>query len=95
MSTATTRHVGIDLQENEENRLVAEAIEADNDDLVIRHLPGLLKLQAPGSITINRASVEALLGRTWETPEFQLAIVSYAGNISEWDDDRIVISWKH
>lgn len=95
MSATTTRTVGVDLQENEENRRVVEAIEADNPDLVVRHLPGLVKLQAPGRIEINRASIEALLGRPWETPEFQLAIVSYAGNITEWDEDRIIIAWEH
>jgi phenol hydroxylase P2 protein len=95
MSAATTRTVGVDLQENEENRRVVDAIERDNPDLVVRHLPGLVKLQAPGRIVVNRSTVEELLGRPWETPEFQLAIVSYAGNISEWDDDQIVISWEH
>jgi phenol hydroxylase P2 protein len=95
MSAATTRTVGVDLQENEENRRVVDAIERDNPDLVVRHLPGLVKLQAPGRIVVNRSTVEELLGRPWETPEFQLAIVSYAGNISEWDDDQVVISWEH
>jgi len=93
--TRTLRQVGIDLQESEENRALIEAIEADNADLTIRHLPGLVKLQAPGQIVINRETVEAKLGREWETGEFQLAIVSYAGNFSEWDDDQIVVSWEH
>jgi len=93
--TRTLRQVGIDIQESEENRALIEAIEADNADLTIRHLPGLVKLQAPGQIVINRETVEAKLGREWETGEFQLAIVSYAGNFSEWDDDQIVVSWEH
>ena len=93
--TKTLRQVGIDVQESEENRALIEAVEADNPDLTIRHLPGLVKLQAPGQIVINRTSVEAKLGREWETGEFQLAIVSYAGNFSEWDDDQIVVSWEH
>jgi phenol hydroxylase P2 protein len=95
MSVTTSRPVGVDLQENEENRRVVDAIKADNPDLTVRHLPGLVKLSAPGRIDINRASVEALLGRPWETHEFQMAIVSYAGHISDWDDDHIVISWDH
>lgn len=95
MSTTTSRSVGIDLQETEENRKLVEAIEQDNPDLIVRHLPGLVKVQAPGRIVVNRQTVEALLGRTWDTGELQLAIVSYAGNIAEWDEDRIVISWAH
>ncbi len=93
--TRTLRQVGVDIQESEENRALIEAIEADNADLTIRHLPGLVKLQAPGQIVINRETVEAKLGREWETGEFQLAIVSYAGNFSEWDDDQIIVSWEH
>lgn len=93
--SATARLVGIDVQESEENRALIEAIEADNPGLTIRRLPGLIKLQAPGQIVINRASVEARLGREWETGEFQLAIVSYAGNFSEWDDDQIIVKWEH
>jgi phenol hydroxylase P2 protein len=92
---AALRPVSIDLQESEENRALIEAIEADNPEVTIRHLPGLIKLQAPGQIVINRESVEERLGREWETGEFQLAIVSYAGNVSEWDDDQIIVKWEH
>ncbi|RPE46704.1 phenol 2-monooxygenase P2 subunit [Streptomyces sp. Ag109_O5-1] len=95
MSTGTLRQVAIDLQESEENRALIEAIKDDNPELTLRHLPGLVKVQAAGRIVINRESVENRLGREWETGEFQLAIVSYTGNFSEWDDDRIIVSWEH
>lgn len=93
--TTTLRQVAIDLQESEENRAIVEAIRADNPELTIRHLPGLVKLQAAGQIVINRETVEGKLGREWETGELQLAIVSYAGNFSEWDDDQIIVKWEH
>jgi phenol hydroxylase P2 protein len=93
--SSTLRKVGIDIQESEDNRALIEAIRADNPDLTIRHLPGLVKLQASGQIVINRQTVEEKLGREWDTGEFQLAIVSYAGNFSEWDDDRILVKWEH
>jgi phenol/toluene 2-monooxygenase (NADH) P2/A2 len=93
--TGTLRQVGIDIQDAEENRGLVDAIKADNPELTIRHLPGLLKLQAAGRMVINRETVEAKLGREWDTGEFQLAIVSYAGNFSEWDDDQIIVSWEH
>ncbi|MFE9322493.1 MmoB/DmpM family protein [Nocardia sp. NPDC052278] len=91
----TLRQVGIDLQESEDNRALIEAIKTDNPELTIRHLPGLIKVQAAGQIVINRETVESRLGREWETGEFQLAIVSFAGNLSEWDDDRIIVKWEH
>jgi phenol hydroxylase P2 protein len=93
--SSTLRQVGIDIQESEDNRALIDAIRADNPDLTIRHLPGLVKLQAAGQIVINRQTVEEKLGREWDTGEFQLAIVSYAGNFSEWDDDRILVKWEH
>lgn len=91
----TVRQVGIDIQESEDNRALIEAIKADNPDLTIRHMPGLVKLQSAGQIIINRQTVEEKLGRDWETGEFQLAIVSYAGNFAEWDDDQIIVKWEH
>jgi phenol/toluene 2-monooxygenase (NADH) P2/A2 len=94
-TTGTLRQVGIDIQDAEENRGLVDAIKADNPELTIRHLPGLLKLQAAGRLVINRETVERQLGREWDTGEFQLAIVSYAGNFSEWDDDQIIVSWEH
>jgi phenol/toluene 2-monooxygenase (NADH) P2/A2 len=91
---AKTRMVGVDLQETETTRAVVEAIEADNPDANVRHYPGLVKIQSPKQLVIKRETVEEGLGRPWETHEFQMAIVTYAGNISEWDDDRILISWE-
>jgi phenol/toluene 2-monooxygenase (NADH) P2/A2 len=91
----TVRQVGIDLQESEENRALVQAIVADNPGVTVRHLPGLVKLQSAGKIVINRQTVERTLGRDWETGEFQLAIVSYAGNFSQWDDDQIIVKWEH
>ena len=93
--SGTLRQVGIDIQESEENRALIDAIKQDNPDLTVRHLPGLVKIQSPGQIVINRETVETQLGREWETGEFQLAIVSYAGNFSEWDDDQIIVKWEH
>lgn len=93
--TRATRQVGIDMQESDENRAIIAAIRADNPDMEVRRLPGLVKLSAPGQIVINRESVETHLGREWETGEFQLAIVTYTGNFAEWDDDQIVVAWEH
>lgn len=93
--TARPRTVGVDLQESEENRRVIEAIETDNTDITIRHIPGLVKVQTTGELVIRRETVERLLGREWETHEFQMAIVSYYGQIADWDDDQIIIKWEH
>jgi phenol hydroxylase P2 protein len=96
MTSAAVRTVGVDLQENNDDaRAVVDAIERDNTDVVVSYLPGLVKLTSPGQLVIKRDTVEELLGRPWETHEFQLVIVSYFGHIAEWDDDQIVIKWDH
>jgi phenol/toluene 2-monooxygenase (NADH) P2/A2 len=94
-SQPTVREVGIDLQDSEETRSLVDAIEQDNPNANLRRMPGLVKIQAPGELVINRETVEQYIGREWETHEFQVSIVSYSGNIAEWDDDRIVIKWEH
>lgn len=95
-SAARPRTVGVDLQQSsEETRYVVEAIERDNPEATVRYLPGLVKIQTTGALVIRRETVEELLGRPWETHEFQLAIVSYHGHVDEWDDDEIVIKWSH
>jgi phenol/toluene 2-monooxygenase (NADH) P2/A2 len=96
MSSTTTRDVGVDLQEvNEDTHRLVQAIEQDNPEATVRHMPGLVRISVPGRLVIRRESVEQHLGREWETHEFQLAIVSYFGHIKDWDDDEIVISWDH
>jgi phenol hydroxylase P2 protein len=72
-----------------------QAIEEHNPTASVSFLPGIVTIKAPGQLVINRETVEAKLGRSWETHEFQLAIVSYLGHIKDWDDDQIVISWDH
>ncbi|MCW2724900.1 MAG: monooxygenase component MmoB/DmpM [Frankiales bacterium] len=97
MTTGTpVKSVGVELQESSDDaRMVIEAIQRDNADVVVSYLPGLVKVQSPGELVIRRETVEELLGRPWETHEFQLVIVSYYGHIGEWDDDQIVIKWDH
>ncbi len=96
MSTApTTRRVGVDLQDSEDTHALVEAIEADNPGAEVAHMPGLIRVTTAGELVIRRDSVQERMGRDWETHEFQLNIVSYFGNIAEWDDDKIVIKWEH
>jgi phenol hydroxylase P2 protein len=89
------REVGVDLQDSEDPRALVEAIEDDNPDVNLRRMPGLVKLTTVGQLVIRRETVEARMGREWETHEFQMSIVSYSGNIAEWDDDQIIIKWEH
>jgi phenol/toluene 2-monooxygenase (NADH) P2/A2 len=89
------RQVGVDLQDTEDNRGLVEAIERDNPDATLRRMPGMVKIQTHPQLTVRRSTVEEILGRPWDTNEFQLAIISISGNVAEWDEDEIVIRWEH
>ena len=45
-TTASTRTVGVDIQESEANRSVVEAIEATNDGCTVQHL-SLIHISEP------------------------------------------------
>jgi phenol/toluene 2-monooxygenase (NADH) P2/A2 len=94
MTAAPPRVVSVDLQESEGTRAVVEAIERDNEHCDVSHIPGLVRMTSPHQLVIQRETVESILGRPWDTQEFQLAIVTYSGNIAEWDEDQIVIKWE-
>jgi len=85
----------VDLQDTEDNRGLIEAIERDNADATLRRMPGMVKIQTHPQLTVRRSTVEEILGRPWDTNEFQLAIISISGNVAEWDEDEIVIRWEH
>lgn len=94
--STVAREVGVHLQESgDDTRMIVQAIEEDNPGAAVSYLPGIVTIKVPGALVIRRGTVESRLGREWETHEFQLAIVSYLGHISSWDDDEIVISWDH
>ena len=96
MTSAKVRTVGFDMQESgDDNRMIVEAIEQDNPGATVEYIPGLIRTRAPGELRIRRETVEEKLGRAWETHEFQLSIVTYAGHIACWDDDEIVVKWDH
>ena len=90
---ARVRNVGVDVQDNDEARPIVEAIERDNPEATIRRMPGMLKVLVPREMVIRRTTVEEILGREWDTNEFQLSIISLVGNIAEWDEDEILIRW--
>jgi len=89
------RLVGMDLQNSEESDAIVEAIRQVNPDVNVRRSPGLVRVEAPKRMEIQRQLVEAHLHREWDTQELNLSLVSFFGEISEWDEDRIVIAWQH
>lgn len=86
--------VFIAFQANEESRPVIDAIVADNPKAVLSHPTGLVKVNAPGSLTIRRETIEGLMGRSFDLQQIHVNLVTISGYIDE-DDDQLTLSWAH
>lgn len=86
--------VFIAFQANEDSRALVDAILADNPDAVAVHSPGLVKIDAPGRLTIRRATVEDQTGRPYDLQQLHVSLVTLSGHIDE-DDDQFTLSWQH
>lgn len=87
-------NVFIAFQANDESRPVIEAILADNPAAVATESPGLIKIDAPGTLTIRRASIEERTGMRYDLQQIQVNLVTLSGHIDE-DDDQFTLSWAH
>jgi phenol/toluene 2-monooxygenase (NADH) P2/A2 len=87
-------NVFIAFQHNEESRPVVEAIAIDNPKAVVVHSPGLVKIDAPDSLTIRRDTIEAQTGRPYDLQQLHVNLVTLSGHIDE-DDDQLTLSWHH
>ncbi|SDB81554.1 phenol 2-monooxygenase P2 subunit [Raineyella antarctica] len=85
--------VFIALQANEETRPVIEAIEADNPHAVVNREPAMVKIDAEHMLTINRESIEELMGRPYDLQELQINLITLSGNMDE-DEDSLTLTWN-
>ena len=87
-------NVFIAFQANEESRVVVDAIVADNPNAVLSYPTGLVKIDAPNSLTIRRETIEEMTGRPFDLQQIHVNLVTLTGHIDE-DDDQLTRSWKH
>ncbi|HIG79585.1 MAG TPA: monooxygenase [Cycloclasticus sp.] len=80
------------VQDNEDARPIIEAVEQDNSAVNIQYQPGLVRMEAPGRLIVNRETVEEEIGREWDVQELHLVLISLAGNVDE-DEDKFELSW--
>lgn len=86
--------VFIAFQDNEDSRPIIEAILADNAAAQATYPTGLVKINAPDSLVIRRASIEELTGRAFDLQQIHVNLVTLSGRIDE-DDDQFSLSWTH
>ena len=87
-------NVFIAFQANEESRPVVDAIVIDNPLAIVTHPTGLVKIDAPGRLTIRRETIEEQTGRPYDLQALHVNLVTLSGHIDE-DDDQLTLSWKH
>ncbi|CAM4230385.1 MmoB/DmpM family protein [Kerstersia similis] len=90
--TSTTSNVFIAFQANEESRPVVDAILQDNPNASAVYSPGLVKIDAPGRLSIQRATIEEHTGQPYDLQQLHVNLVTLSGNIDE-DDDQLTLSW--
>lgn len=86
-------NVFIIFQTNEETRPIVEAIVEDNPAVAVEEQPAMVKLTAPGTLTINRETIENMIGRNYDLQEMQINLITLSGHVDE-DDDRFTLSWN-
>ncbi|MGH1462832.1 MAG: MmoB/DmpM family protein [Neptuniibacter sp.] len=85
--------VYIALQDNDESRYIVEAIEEDNPEATVIHMPAMIRIEMEGRLTINRETVEEKMGRDWDVQELHINLITLGGNVEE-DDDSLSLHWN-
>ncbi len=86
-------NVFIAFQANEETRPIVEAILADNPQARSEDQPAMVRVSAPDSMTINRSTIEDLIGRDFDLQELHINLITLSGHVDE-DDERLTLSWN-
>lgn len=85
--------VFIAFQANEETRPIVEAILEDNPAAQVEEQPAMVRVTAPDTLTINRATIEEHVGRSYDLQEMQINLITLSGFVDE-DDDRFTLRWN-
>ncbi len=85
--------VFIALQANEDTRPIIDAIMQDNPAAIVNREPAMVKIDAPGSMTIHRETIEEHMGRAYDLQELQINLITLSGNVDE-DEDSFTLRWN-
>ncbi|MBA4501484.1 MmoB/DmpM family protein [Marinobacterium marinum] len=85
--------VYIALQDNDESRYIVEAIEDDNAEATVIHMPAMIRIEAENFLTVRRETVEEKMGRDWDVQELHINLITLGGNVDE-DDEQLTLTWN-
>jgi len=90
-------YVGMDLDTSGGDvvQAIIEAIERDNEGVVVEDYHVYKKVKAPHQLILKRETVEECLGRDWDMDGVHLFMASYFGFIHDWDEDQLIIQWDN
>eukprot|EP00656_Telonema_subtile_P024429 TRINITY_DN26667_c0_g1_i1.p1 TRINITY_DN26667_c0_g1~~TRINITY_DN26667_c0_g1_i1.p1 ORF type:complete len:110 (-),score=12.33 TRINITY_DN26667_c0_g1_i1:35-364(-) len=77
-------------QDNDESRYIVEAIEEDNPEATVIHMPAMIRIEMDGRLTVLRETVEEKMGRDWDIQELHLNLITLGGNVEEDDDLSLI-----
>lgn len=86
--------VFIAFQQNDETRPIVEAIAADNPHARVQDFPAMVRIDAEGTLSVRRSSIEERIGRRFDLQELHVNLISLSGHISE-SDDELTLRWNH
>ncbi len=86
--------VFIIVQANEEARSIVEALVQDNPHAVVQESPAMVRIEAEGKLTLNRATVETLTNQPFDIQQLHVNLISISGHIDE-DDDYLTVEWAN
>ena len=82
------------LQANDDTRPIVEAVVNDNPLAMLDEQPGMVRIFAPGTLSVHRESVEELIGRSFDLQELHIHMISISGHVDE-SDDTLTLTWNH
>jgi len=85
--------VFIALQANEDTRPIIDAIVIDNPNCTVNRQPAMVKIDAPGCLTVRRETIEEQLGRAYDLQELNVNLITLSGNVEE-DEDTLTLRWN-
>lgn len=86
--------VFIAFQVSDDSRPIVESILADNPGAQAVESPGMVKIDAEGSLTVKRVSIEERIGRPFDLQELQIHLITISGHLDE-DDDEFTLAWPN
>jgi phenol/toluene 2-monooxygenase (NADH) P2/A2 len=89
----STLPVGVEIMAGEECDALIEAASKDNRGLHCLEFPSFVRVECPGRLVFNRTTVEECLGRAWNTKDLNQVVSAFHGYFTEWDEDRVILSW--